>query len=217
LVLTRWWALRTNGIGSVTDACGTLTLLLSTSCVNSKKVTDKEGVKKEITRIYTMAVASLQLMTTRKGAKEERERAFLGKLTDFQEDKKAFERVFDQDKLDPEDSRDKPMENTQLVWGRIKILAENLIKSVEADGQSSLVHEQIAKACEGFCTQRRYLGTQLPFRYVFIIHAMANLDMALYVFRQGPGFVDTWFKADSVFEHIISVIFCMLSVVILFH
>jgi len=192
LSLGRWWAMRTNGVGLVMDACRNITRLLSTLC---RQTQNPEEVRQSITQIYWLALGSLLCMssvTHKHPAKElpMQEALFLAELKNLEEgrDKALAPQVqSQQDDLDLL-FKDRSLDHAQIAWAEISDHARRLMlkEGVENDSCCALVYEQIEQACKGIATQASYLQTQLPFRYVLIIHCMVNIDTAVFAYNEGP-------------------------------
>jgi len=168
-------------------------------CLDTK---NKNKVREAITQIYEIAAWSMVFMSTkgnsrlqeREAERKREEDVFIQGLEEG--DALAFNRMFEREEQieSGEDlCTERSLDHAQLAWARIGALATNLLRDEKvAVNHWNMVYQQIEKACTGINTQGCYLQTQLPLRYVWVVHAMIKIDTILFVFRAGPELIKAW-------------------------
>lgn len=173
LSLTRWWALRDQGLGKVFDALTSVSMLVSCELHEDKW----SSVRNQIAKF---GIASVELIVQ---AARRRERLELlvqmDCLTEWQRD--ALQRL------------DILWERPIVCWAWILRICMSAMDYAKTPApRTAMVMKECLVAKEGMTTMNMYLDTQLPFGYVHLMTLLVNLQNLVMALKAGILFAHAY-------------------------
>eukprot|EP00931_Biecheleriopsis_adriatica_P025266 TRINITY_DN1555_c0_g1_i2.p1 TRINITY_DN1555_c0_g1~~TRINITY_DN1555_c0_g1_i2.p1 ORF type:complete len:496 (-),score=76.71 TRINITY_DN1555_c0_g1_i2:254-1684(-) len=212
LCVGRWWTLRTQGVGSVADACLQMVRFLTTFCTVGADGRCIDTAD-EISSIYKLALTSMRLTYNGGNEVQKTERVWRLLQNDSEglnaEEKQMLKEVCNASEQAKE-NLEPALDLAQLLWLLISHRGRKLMAMASVAGpQQNLFFQIITKACDGLGLQDSHENSQLPFPYVFMIFAMVQINNIVQVWVAGSRLAMHYILSDygSIITELLYIIF----------
>jgi len=173
LSLTRWWALRDQGLGKVFDALTSVSMLVSCELYEDKWNTVRNQIAK-----FGMASVELIVQAAR--------------------DRPNLELLVEMDCLGSEEAA--ALQRLPITWERpiicwawiLRICMSAMDYAKTPAPRTAMVMRECLVAKEGMTTMNMYLDTQLPFGYVHLMTLLVNLQNMVMTLKAGILFAQAF-------------------------